>query len=296
MDYNLERKLRFNAKTETGLYPWAIREVSEDGKEGRDKIPWTFSHSFVATELSLHERSAVESKFDDGGSWIRAALEPESVRRYGKPKYSMFGTSRPIEDIFLVIRPIADNAEADVGARAASASAWPSRTDTDPMWGQEFSDMIQFDLAVPKAEFDLISQRIAADQIGAARFDCHARGFYAEWTPDIDADEYKVLCSEQRGQDIEMPEDSDIDLPRVGKVWDATFSISKAVKPHSIIERMQKEVVSEDEVYDSDWGGSDLPAPTPDPRWVAPFYKELKDLKMLVGAMIVLLMLILFFA
>lgn len=174
MEYNFDRAIRLETDPEfKGLYRWALQETVDGQKVGRDQIPWAYSHSFFATELTLHEGYVAKEEFEAKGHWIRAKLTP-SGGRYRAPVYSMFGTDRDIELIQLFIHPAQDDA-INV-ANEVSASGWPSYTDTDPLSGGTQPDLLQFNLSVSPEEFDRIAHRLAAGHIDMATFRFHADG------------------------------------------------------------------------------------------------------------------------
>jgi hypothetical protein len=292
MKYNLERSIRLDSDPKLkGLYTWALQEVGEDGEQiGRDQIPWGMSISFAATELTLHEGHAAQAKYDTSRTWVRAKLTPAKGRHWRRPTFSMFGTEREIGSIQLFVHRL-ENEEGKKPESTVRVAGWPSFTDTDPLWGGDNDDFIQFDLGLPADEFDRIASRVALGQVDSADFTCHASGFYSEWTPDIETDAYKVLCAEQREQGITIPEGCEIDPPRLGDVRDASFSIQKVIQPRLMMEQLQREAAGDEEP--NDWDEPALPAPPPDPRWVKPFAAELKTLKTLIGAVLGVLVLIL---
>lgn len=282
MKYNLDRVIRFEAEPKyKSLYPWALQEVGEGGKTGPDQIPWTLSHSFVATELTLLESSAAKSEYATKTTWIRAKLTPGMERRGQRPAYSMFGTDRTVEQIQLFIHRI--ESEDERPANAVWATGFPSYTDEDPLWGETAPDLLQFDLSLVPEEFDRIAERVAANQVDSATFRCNAHGFYADWTPDIETDEFKVLCAPRKEQMVELPDGCEVDPPRLGEVWDATFSIQRVVQPRLVVEQAWKEAADEEYDYADDWQDEPASVPPPDPLWVKPILVELRGVKILMG-------------
>lgn len=290
MKYNLDRSIRLDAAPKyKNLYTWALQEVGEDGEQiGRDQIPWGMSLSFAATELTLHEGHAAQNEFENSRTWLRAKLIPAKGRRWSRPSYSMFGTEREIGTIQLFVHRLEDE-DGKTPESTIRVSGFPSYTSDDPLWGGTEDDLIQFDLGLPAVDFDRIAARIAHEQVDSASFTCRASGFYAEWTPDIEVSEFKVLCAEKREQAIEMPGGCEIDPPRLGDVKEASFSIQKVVQPRLMIEQLQREAAGEEEP--NDWDEPALPAPVPDPRWVKPFFAELKSVKVMMGAILAILIL-----
>lgn len=294
MKYNLDRVIRFEAEPKyKNLYPWALQEPGEDGEAGQDQIPWTFAHSFVATELTLLESSAAKSKYATSTTWIRAKLTPGKERRGQRPTYSMFGTDRTVEQIQLFIHRIEDGAEPV--SNTAWASGFPSYTDDDPLWGDTAPDMLQFDLSLVQDEFDRIARKVAANQIDAASFRCNAHGFYSDWTPDFETDEFKVLCAERKEQVIELPEGCEVDPPRIGEVWDATFSFQRVVQPRLVVEQLRREATEEEFDDTDDWRDEPAIIPPPDPLWVKPLFSEIRALKILMGIVAALVAIALLF-
>lgn len=291
MKYNLDRQIRLETSPKhKGLYSWALQETDSEGSPiGRDQIPWTFSHSFIATELTVHESSAAGAELEKARTWILAKLKPQG-NRYRRPTYSMFGTDRTIDSIQLFIQPIDDDAEQP--HNAVRASGFVSYTSDDPLWGGTEVDHLQFDLSLKREEFDHIANRIAAQQVDTAVFRFHAEGFYSEWTPDIETDKFKVLSSHEKEQSIVLPSDCSIEPPRLGEIRDASFSIQKIIQPRVVIDADAREEAEDD---DDGWANTPVVNQTPEPRWVKPFYSELKTVKALLAAVVGILALGLFF-
>jgi hypothetical protein len=226
LDYDLNRSLRLVTDPEfKSLYSWAIIETDASGKKlGNDQIPWDWRIAFVATEIVLSDQLTIKQatqgdkilREDEENSQrrlIRAKLRPGSGRGemdWRRPKLSIFGTDRVVEDISLDILQLDREEEPEV------CTAWGTPAYDYEDDGQD--DCLVFYLQVRPSTFDMYARRIAdgtADEIElvVSRVD----GFYAEWSPDLSTRAVKILTrtNEQR---VELPPGVEFEPPRLGNV------------------------------------------------------------------------------
>lgn len=240
LDYDLNRSLRLVTDPEfKSLYSWAIIETDASGKKlGNDQIPWDWRIAFVATEIVLSDQLTIKQatqgdkilREDEENSQrrlIRAKLRPGSGRGemdWRRPKLSIFGTDRVVEDITLDILQLDSEEEPEV------CTAWGTPAYDYEDDGQD--DCLVFYLQVRPSTFDMYARRIAdgtADEIEfvVSRVD----GFYAEWSPDISTRAVKIL-TRTKEQLVELPPGEKFEPPRLGNVGGIELFIS-AKRAHS---------------------------------------------------------------
>lgn len=154
---------------------------------------------------------------------IRAQLRPsvfgdENDWRRRKPRFSMFGTNRVIEEFVLDIRP--SNAEGREHAEGCWVRGGVSYTSEDGDFRQRTEqDVLVFTLTVRPDAFALYAAMITQVAVTDLTFRVSSvQGFYSEWSPAISADHVKVLAAGD-AQPLE-PKVEGIDPPRLGDIGD----------------------------------------------------------------------------
>jgi hypothetical protein len=242
VEFHLEHGLRLHAETEyKSLYQWAISEVDAKGKKiRRDQIPWEWSLYFTATSCSLREnlelkaadatRSPPKPPTIDQRRSITAKLKPGQRGHDGKfwreASFSMFGTSRTIEDFSLTIYPLVDAAEPD------RCEAWGSVSYTAEMdfRHETTPDCIIFRLFVKQETFDRYAAKIAFRSMDEIIL--HVKGvsgFYSDWSPEVSTDHVKVLVGSDE-QTVALPEGVKFSPPRLGEIEEATLYINRRLE------------------------------------------------------------------
>lgn len=278
MDYHLDKKIRLNNKTKhESLYSWCLQEINSEGEQvGRDLIPWEWSFHFTASELRLSQgfkfgelsllgddekESEDEPKFQDS-EVITATLHP-GVCTDGKwleddPRFSMLGTDRAITEFSLLIT-VVDEGEKEycnVWGCVCYTSEIDFRDETTP-------DTIQIYLGLSKERFDRLAGLISNKTIDVVRvWVSRVSGFYSDWSPSISTNSVKVLaCGSE--QEVDMPEDCEIELPKLGDVgeFDLTLITRSKLNPKQNFKTLNISNLFEDdyEAYEEDEEGVEEP-------------------------------------
>lgn len=242
MKHHLERKISLSTESEfKTLYNWSLQETDDDGKKvGRDLIPWGWTLTFTATEISLvgslsirppHRRDGASGSNEvrDGES-IRAKLRPGDVRGGGgwhEPSYSMFGTKRTITEFTLFIEKLATEDEQE------RCEAWGAVSYTiDHDFRDETSDdTVTFHLYVRPDRFDRYAADVRAGRVDEAVLQLGGvSGFYSDWSPSISTNYIKVLTDYEKEHSVSIPEACEISPPRLGKIDKAELWMRKVNK------------------------------------------------------------------
>lgn len=239
MDCYTDYTVKLITDTEhSSLYNWCLQEFNSDGEQiGRDLIPWGWSLEFDVTNL----RYAYSLKHEDAGLYeldedekgaekdcspidfrstegVSATLIP-AEGRFGRIPYSMVGTDREIRDIHLRI----EKAEAD------GCNVWGSVSHTFELdfRYETIDDLIDIHVRLTPDKFDELARMInsEANDGGMLRLS-GVRGFYSDWSPGISTDFIKVLTPSINDHKVEIPEDADIDPPRLGTVQEFQFLLN----------------------------------------------------------------------
>jgi hypothetical protein len=235
MDYDLEKLIRLNNKTEhKSLYSWCLEEVGTDGnKTGNDLVPWEWRIYFTASELRLRQgfeidelpdlydtegesELAQKKKFNNTEA-ITATLHPgicdDGKWLEGDTRFSMFGTDRVINEFSLNIYMV--ESEEDERHSIWGGVSYTSEVD----YGYEtLPDTIGVILALSPARFNKLAQLISKKEIDIARISLsRVSGFYSEWSPSISTKSVKVLV---KGDDQQLikPDGCEIEPPRLGEI------------------------------------------------------------------------------
>lgn len=239
MEYNVEHRVVLRSDSEfPSLYPWSISEVgASEGKVGRDQIPWPWTLSFEASEITLHDRVENETSFGpDGESQrpfihrriINATLQSPTADRasWNVTRYSFFGTDRSIDDIKLSIE------ELRTGEEVERCELWgcPSYTFEGADFRPETTeDYLGFCLYLRAETFARLATQISLSAATGLTFRVSGvQGFYSDWSPSIDTTRVKVLS--MRDHQVEIPDGCEIDPPRLGRVSEFHLTLSSAHK------------------------------------------------------------------
>lgn len=199
MDYEIDYEIRRTKEKEfTSLYQWSLQEFSKEGEPvGGKVIPWKWGADFTATDMSYVMEArrrgfSDEPAANENDEYILAALIPE---RYvdgeleDDSRFSMLGTSRQIEKIFLRITRLEPGATQSCKVWSTVANSYENdfRHYHQP-------DRLQFDVQVEDHLFDLICTSINEPNVSLSLSVSHVPGFYAEWSPSISTHNIKVLA------------------------------------------------------------------------------------------------------
>ncbi|MFK0691577.1 hypothetical protein ACFX5Q_25740 [Mesorhizobium sp. IMUNJ 23033] len=237
METHIDRRVILCQESEfKSLYEWSLQELNADGKQvGRDQIPWIWTLSFTASELTLRDTIAIKPSYPDdpeesqmtAKQVIFAKLHP--IGRGGidwTTSYSMFGTDRTIANFQLQIIPLTDEDEQE-RCIAWGVVSYTAETDFHE---ETTGDSMGFYLIVRPETFTRYAEKIAASAVDEVVLHVgRVAGFYSEWSPSISADQIKVLTDDKEHK-IEIPDNCEIDPPRLGEVLQAELHITKLGK------------------------------------------------------------------
>lgn len=230
MEYHIENKVVLdNQPKYPSLYPWSLSEVGEPGaRVATDQIPWEWSLYFTLFDIELHlglgldpytgtdkEPAHIRSR-----EYIRARLRPGGGYGDNPVTYSMFGTSRSIEDMAIKIQAAPEGVEEH--CRVWGVVSYT----TDHDFRMETSeDCLGFELVIPPEQFALIAARVASKSVarGVLRLG-GTPGFYSEWSPSISTSRIKVLTNDS-SHPVGIPEGCEIEPPRLKLVPEFDLSL-----------------------------------------------------------------------
>jgi hypothetical protein len=232
MDLHLDRKIRLSEESEyKSLYTWFLFEIGDGARNGYAQIPWEWSLYFTVSDIRLISTLSIGERFDtrkngdppeiNEREFIRAKLTPNNARDYASTSYSMFGTSRVIQEFELCVYQRDDDKPDD-------CSAWgsPSYTTDFDFRDETIEDTLQFYVHLRPERFARFAKKIAEKSLSEATLRAtNVNGFYAPWSPAITTHYIKVLTSE-RAQAVEVPEGSKIEPPRLGRIGELELYFS----------------------------------------------------------------------
>jgi hypothetical protein len=231
MEYHVDHAVWLHTNPEyKSLYPWAICEA-DGSRVQRDQIPWPWTLHFSVTKCGLTDQIEIEetpSKYVTPRQTIGISLRPTSWRS-GKyihgASFSMFGTTRRIQNFSLQVTPLAKPDETE------RCSAWGCvsytseidfRTDTT-------DDCLCFYLQVKPETFARFVQIIDLGTFGSAIFTVGSvDGFYSDWSPSISTEAVKVLVPGKE-QNLEVPAGFQGEIPRIGRVGQAKLQFHRQI-------------------------------------------------------------------
>lgn len=244
LDLHLNRRIVASTASKfSSLYTKHLAELDTDGnKIDRDLIPWNWSLTFLATEMTARTTLEISTGLKwlaDEGNYedekptakhdetIVAKLTPSE---YGDPhgsfpRYSMMGTDRTIQSFEIAIASNGDE-EADEICTVWGCVAYTYEVDfTEDVT----DDTILFNLYVKPSTLahylDLIRQEaITQAMLHVQRVD----GFYSDWSPAISTDFIKVLTAD-KSHVIEIEPGQSDDFHRLGKVGEASLNLRKVI-------------------------------------------------------------------
>ena len=238
MDFHLDRQLRLLTEPEhKNLYSWAINEIDGFGVVvGGDQIPWSWTLSFIATEIVLSDRIELEETEDAedaepfskriGGTAHRSLISAKLSPFHGDDwfrhtTYRMFGSDRAIKDFRLNIQLLKSNDEPEI------CSAWGavSYTSEIDFRDETIEDCIIFHLRVKPITFERYEQKMIAGTISEIVFSVsRVSGFYSEWSPSISTREIKVL-THGKEHNVQVPDGHTFSPPCLGSIGEAELYI-----------------------------------------------------------------------
>lgn len=240
MEYHLDRKLSLKLKPKPeGLYAWAINETDEQAKRrfGGDQIPWHWSLYFTAVSCEILDTLALEPLYENAEieTGTQEVEQPQLIRLFLRPgvegkayqrtAYSMFGTSRVINNFLLEIRPIVDPTNREI------CTAWGSTSYTSEIEFRKdtVDDTVLFSLYVTQETFARYLSKLSAGFVTQTVFRvARVSGFYSDWSPTVRTDAIKILTQGEEHA-IDLPNDLDFEPPRLGRVGQASLHINQSL-------------------------------------------------------------------
>jgi hypothetical protein len=196
---------------------WEIYEYDGSGNpvSQRGLIPWAWSLRFDAYNLqcvsSFQSSDSDESSGDTGKfeviERIVGTLNPVLSEYRQEPKISMLGSSRIISQYGVSFLQISDDEFENCQLRGVV-----ERSTGD--WG----DCIEIFVYLHEQNFASIKNAVLNQQLESVSIVVNrCEGLYAYWSPEIDAEVVKILCT-IRDQQVDDPYGLKITLPELGSV------------------------------------------------------------------------------
>jgi hypothetical protein len=271
MDYHLDYGVKLSRDIEhDSLYKWCLREFDDNGKKvGSDQIPWDWNLYFDVTKLSCNFELTQEERdnfyfLDDEermseneneeppkigtGERIYGVMQPADNSFRNFTSYSMFGTNRQIEHFSFTIHQHDKDERCIIWGSPSYTSEIDFRDETQP-------DLIEITILVSPIKFEAIADLIKSNTVNEAELMLGGvTGFYSEWSPSISTHGVKVLAR-GKDQNLEIPEDCDIEPPRLGEVNEFSLRLNHILELN--VKRDDGELEENDFEDDDDIYGSD---------------------------------------
>jgi hypothetical protein len=234
MEYHLERRVVLDENPKhKNIYKWTVREVADAaGRPVADQIPWSWSVYFTLADTELQ----VGIRFDPYRFENRADAKVETTRiiraklRSGdrdgddRVRFSMFGTSREIDDFTLRIQ------ETPAGEQEhCRAGGVVSYTTEHDFRDRTHSDCVGLDIYVTADRFAAIEELLKLNALGGGVLRVSGvSGFYSDWSPMITTRNVKVLTGDEQSHPVEIPANCNITPPRLGEVGEFDLTLRTA--------------------------------------------------------------------
>lgn len=230
LDYHVDRTVKLSDTSKLkGLYDWSIQEFEGETQKGPDYIPWGWTLTFTATQITYRQQYGIGERYwftlrrkkqVEADSDPRGFVEQEHIRIELRPGYvqddprwatglSMFGANRPIEDISVFIYMVENETDEEKCIAYGGLSYTTEidfRDETPP-------DNLHFYATVSRERFDQIKARVKANDFDFVTVAVNGvRGFYSEWSPGISTDSIKVLTKPEDHK-LVVPAGTKIDPP-----------------------------------------------------------------------------------
>lgn len=266
MEYHLEKKIAFNRNPEhSSWHQWSLNEIDSSGaKDGRDLIPFPWSLFFTGSSLKFVSEVSKGKEYNDKDEEISTTIIRNKnaivglfhsglvrdvsflVRLQDNVRFSMMGTDREIKQFSVCIEESSDGTEdCNIYGIPSYDYEVDFRNETEPDW-------LQLDIKLQSDKFAKIAEVVQSKKVDSATLRITGvSGFYSEWSPSIAPRFIKVLTSSHK---IESHEDSQVEIPLVGKVDDFSLAL-KSVNSLNVRPDNQKfdfEKALEESSFDSD--------------------------------------------
>jgi hypothetical protein len=250
MDYILEKKIRFNSKKDKTLYSWCLDELSNQDKNHQEGlIPYPFSNFFNVSSLRLVRGVGSKKSYSDNGVtnvpnnriFILGEIKPSPRTKFDffETSYSMFGTDRLVDSISLKIEKLGDDSEDEI------CTLWGSPVYKSEIDFREYTepDNISVTISLKTEQFEGLVRMLETKSVGNSQLILgQVDGFYAPWSPSINARSIKVLTEYH---EVEGEIDLDRPIPIIGNVGEFYLSFSS---PLDLEERVDEDKSTEDEI------------------------------------------------
>ena len=272
MERDLNRTIKLNNDSEhKSLYSWSLEEYDSDGKKVTESfIPMQTGSIYLDVEKLEYRHNFQGSGYDPKSTeiteseFISGTLKTSEDGRMPFPttnRFSMFGTDREVKTFGIEIYKVDNDFRVEESFNLTGWLGYETKGDMD-LPAQKAEDALYITVVLNDEKFNKIVQNIK-DGIHPNYVSIgHAEGFYNRWTPSIHLGDIKILTDEKQrygdektpySQQIEMPEDCDINPPRIGKLRD--FNIGFLIENN---ESADKDNEYEDEDYFEDDYESDI--------------------------------------
>ena len=232
MDYDLEYKIEVRKEEKNKvLYEWYIAQIDDEGKEvglvTKKCIPFQGLASVIFKNISYTSTIEINSTEIPKESFQRQIFENNKFEKSeyiggdlvydpddSVTQFSMFGTDRVIENIYLNIYK----------SDHPSCFLTGSVSRTDEFEGFTSPDRISIKVGLVKKQFDEIVEKIQNKSISSIHLQLdNVDGFYANWNPVVSAHYIKVLT---RSHEIEIPKKADTQFKHLGAIGELNLSIT----------------------------------------------------------------------
>lgn len=227
LDYQIHLNSDPDNKT---LYPWALYEADESGStQGSEYVPFGWDSYFEGTSVEVRDSaSKLKAPSDENDTSlyptldnsITVKLRPSSSgsghRRETTPQYSLMGTRRTLEEMTLEILPTSDS------RMEGKCSVWGMVAYEDDEFPAQ-QDCLKFKLWVRPSDYARYEAKLTRKWANGISFRVgKVPGFYAWWSPGIDAHIVKILTLDE--QAVRGSREASIDVPRLSEV--SRFSLN----------------------------------------------------------------------
>lgn len=227
MQYHFDSEIRLLQGTEhQSLYKWSLQEFSKEGKAiSSELVPWKWSLDFRATELKyIRGFQSANARVPQAGELIRVTLKPEpDFSSSHTPKYSMFGTNRPVQEFSLNIHKLQD------GQAEEKCTAWGSVSFTHEIdvGSRTEDDFLAFRIDLKPENYDALCyfSKHGGNHDELILLVTGVSGFYSEWSPLISTNKIKILATDTE-QNVIQP-DGHNEPPRLSEVSEFKLNFSR---------------------------------------------------------------------
>lgn len=232
----LDYQIHLNSDPDNkNLYPWALYEVDESGAVQRSEyVPFKWASYFEGISVEVRDsarKNKASSDEDDTPHYptlansITVKLRPCcSGSRDGReitPRYSLMGTNRTLDEMTLEILPTSDS------KMEGKCSVWGMVAYEDEEFGTQ-QDCLQFKLWVRPGDYARYEAKLTRKWADGISFSVErVPGFYAWWSPGIDASVVKILTSDQQG--LQGAREPKIDVPRLADIHRYSLNVSSSI-------------------------------------------------------------------